>query len=81
MSYRNIVRYQCRRGLLELDIIFSNFFDNFYEDLSHENKELFLEFLTLDDNDLWGMLNQPLENINKYNELIKLINNSKKNKK
>lgn len=78
MSQQNLVQYRCRRGLLELDLIFSNFYDCCYKDLSEKNKDLFLEFLGLEDNDLWFMLQESQKHNHKYIDLVQLIHKSKK---
>jgi len=78
VSQQNLVQYRCRRGLLELDLIFSNFYDCCYEDLSEKNKDLFLEFLGLEDNDLWSMLQESHKHNHKYTDLVQLIHKSKK---
>jgi antitoxin CptB len=78
VSQQNLVQYRCRRGLLELDLIFSNFYDCCYKDLSEKNKDLFLEFLGLEDNDLWSMLQESQKHNHKYTDLVQLIHKSKK---
>jgi antitoxin CptB len=50
------VRWHCRRGLLELDIVLSKFLDKHYATLSAEQKSVFKELLELPDNDLWDLL-------------------------
>ena len=46
MSY---IRWQCRRGMLELDIILERFLNQRYEQLSSENKLLFSRLLNESD--------------------------------
>ena len=46
------LRWQCRRGMLELDLIFSDFLNHRYETLDDESKQLFAELLTYSDQDL-----------------------------
>ena len=55
MTLNNLIKYRCRRGLLELDLILNNFYENKFFHLSNEKKKLFLEFLELDDNYIWGI--------------------------
>ena len=57
MTLNNLIKYRCRRGLLELDLILNNFYENKFFHLSNEKKKLFLELLELDDNYIWGILN------------------------
>jgi antitoxin CptB len=50
------VRWRCRRGLLELDIIFVRFIEAQYLKLSVEERQTFEELLDLPDNPLWDMV-------------------------
>lgn len=50
------LRWQCRRGMLELDLIFREFLDCRYEQLEEENKWQFVELLTHSDQDLQSWL-------------------------
>jgi antitoxin CptB len=50
------VRWRCRRGLLELDIIFVRFIEAHYLQLSVEERQTFEELLDLPDNPLWDMV-------------------------
>ena len=72
MTLNNLIKYRCRRGLLELDLILNNFYENKFFHLSNEKKKLFLEFLELDDNYIWGILNSS-KHSKKYDSLVKLI--------
>src|SRR5579863_8836878 len=48
----NRVRWQCRRGMLELDLLLQSFFDKHYVSLSEVNKALFEQLLEHHDQDL-----------------------------
>jgi antitoxin CptB len=50
------VRWQCRRGMLELDMLLLPFFDNYYEKLSVEQKKTFIDLLAFPDQELYAML-------------------------
>ncbi len=50
------VRWRCRRGLLELDIIFGRFVDAHYVYLTEAERQTFDEFLDMPDNPLWDMI-------------------------
>ncbi|EKD77132.1 MAG: hypothetical protein ACD_42C00471G0002 [uncultured bacterium] len=54
-NYRNI-HWQCRRGMLELDVIFQHFSEHRYPHLSAEHKKLFAELLKQDDPTLYDWL-------------------------
>ena len=50
------VRWRCRRGLLELDIVLGRFVDTNYTRLSEKERQIFEEFLDMPDNPLWDMI-------------------------
>jgi len=50
------VRWRCRRGMLELDIILQRFVDKHYTQLNEAELQQFDTFLNLPDNDLWDMI-------------------------
>lgn len=50
------IRWQCRRGMLELDFIFERFLNTRYDQLSDEKKELFSRLLEQDDPILFDWL-------------------------
>lgn len=52
MSETDRIRWQCRRGLLELDLILAKFLDVHLENLTIENREAFKRLLEYPDNDL-----------------------------
>jgi len=54
MSEESITRlaWQCRRGMLELDLLLTDFLENGYNQLSSEAKESFIEMLKIADTEL-----------------------------
>lgn len=50
------VRWRCRRGMLELDIILQRFVDKHYMQLNECELQQFEALLDLPDNDLWDMI-------------------------
>lgn len=50
------VKWHCRRGMLELDVMLQNFVDSAYEGLRPEQQELFEELLKCEDQDLYNWL-------------------------
>ena len=50
------LKWACRRGMLELDVLFMPFVEEAFNDLSYKDKELFERLLTCDDPDLWGWI-------------------------
>ena len=68
------LRWMCRRGMLELDLLLKNFMNSHYERLDESDKKLFLDLLAEEDTILWDWLvvsaQQPPE---KYAHLVQLI--------
>lgn len=50
------VRWRCRRGLLELDIIFARFIEVHYASLTEQERQIFEELLDMPDNPLWDLV-------------------------
>lgn len=51
------LRWRCRRGLLELDLVFQRFLDQRYATLEPDDKTRFHRLLELQDNTLLAYLN------------------------
>ena len=56
MSDADRIRWQCRRGLLELDLVLSVFLDRHFPHLEAGEVELFRELLDLSDNALLDLV-------------------------
>ena len=56
MSTSPNIRWQCRRGMLELDFLFQRTLDQHYADFSDEQKKLFSQLLQQDDPTLYDWL-------------------------
>jgi len=52
------LRWRCRRGLLELDIVLQRFLDQEYGNLDDSQRQAFNELLELSDNTLLAYLNK-----------------------
>ena len=50
------VRWRCRRGLLELDIVLGRFVEAHYGQLTESERQTFEEFLDMPDNPLWDLV-------------------------
>ncbi len=50
------LRWRCRRGLLELDIVLGRFVDAHYAQLTPSERQIFEVFLDMADNPLWDLL-------------------------
>ena len=74
MSEADRVRWHCRRGLLELDLILGRFMDRYYDTLDDEVRSSFRELLKRPDNDLldWALgRSEPGEE--RYRRVIQLL--------
>jgi len=52
----NRLRWKCRRGMLELDIMLQSFLKNGYSALSKEDAQYFEQLLDYEDNPLFELL-------------------------
>lgn len=55
------IRWRCRRGMLELDIILQGFVDKHYVQLNKTELKYFDALLSLPDHDLWDMITSKKE--------------------
>ncbi len=75
-AYLARMRWRCRRGLLELDIVLEHFMQH-YSKLDSRQRMVFDEMLELPDNSLWDMISGKTEVVLKeQQELLKLINSA-----
>lgn len=65
------LRWACRRGMLELDILLSRFLEEKYPTLSVEEKKIFEKLLTCQDPDLFNWLTG---NVQPKKEFIFIVN-------
>ena len=56
MSEIDRVRWHCRRGLLELDLVLNDFLEKHYQGLTPDQKASLTRLLDLPDNDLWDLV-------------------------
>ncbi|MFT6989920.1 MAG: antitoxin CptB [Paraglaciecola sp.] len=68
------LKWACRRGMLELDVLFMPFAENGFEELSEQQQEVFERLLTCDDPDLyaWFMGHQSCDD-REFSQMIKHI--------
>ncbi|MGJ8691944.1 MAG: succinate dehydrogenase assembly factor 2 [Thalassotalea sp.] len=68
------LRWACRRGMLELDVLLLPFVDEAYDQLTPEQKIIFERLLEGDDPDLfaWFMGHQECKDVD-LNAMVKLI--------
>jgi succinate dehydrogenase flavin-adding protein (antitoxin of CptAB toxin-antitoxin module) len=68
------IRWRCRRGLLELDLILKRFLENHFDRLDALQRDLFNQLLDESDNDLldWTLgRKEPFES--RYRPLVELL--------
>jgi antitoxin CptB len=56
MKEQERVRWRCRRGMLELDIVLQRFVDRSYAQLDDAEKHAFDVLLDMPDTELWDMI-------------------------
>ncbi|NQY35090.1 MAG: succinate dehydrogenase assembly factor 2 [Alteromonadaceae bacterium] len=68
------LKWACRRGMLELDVLFTPFVDEAYDDLSEENKATFERLLEGEDPELfaWFMGHETCED-EELNAMVQFI--------
>jgi antitoxin CptB len=52
----NQLRWACRRGLLELDLLLNTYVDKVYDQLTDEEKWQFISLLDMQDQEMYEML-------------------------
>lgn len=70
------LKWACRRGMLELDVLFMPFVDEAWEQLSEDNKQIFERLLTCQDPELfaWFMGHEECED-SELRSMVELILN------
>ncbi|MDR2259659.1 MAG: succinate dehydrogenase assembly factor 2 [Azoarcus sp.] len=58
---RGKVRWQCRRSLLELDLVLARFLETEFDRLDDDQLADFADLLRCDDHDLWAMVSGARE--------------------
>ena len=58
-QYQRRLRWGCRRGLLELDIVLNRFWENEFAQLDSQAQRAFEGLLAYADNDLWYLIATP----------------------
>ena len=61
---RDRILWNCRRGLLELDLVLRRFLERHFDGLDAGQTEAFTELLAYDDNDLLDMVMGRAEPVN-----------------
>ncbi|MFA5982834.1 MAG: succinate dehydrogenase assembly factor 2 [Methylococcaceae bacterium] len=70
------LNWQCRRGMLELDLMLKRYLDNHYQQAEASEKALFSEFLKLEDSEILVLLMETqLDGFTRHSVLIDKIRN------
>lgn len=74
---RGRIRWQCRRALLELDLVFTRFLERHFDRLSEDQLADLDDLLLCEDHELWAMVNgsKPCT-WERWNEIIALLRQS-----
>lgn len=73
------LHWQCRRGMLELDLLLMPFVKNQFNALSQQEKALFTELLTYPDPDLYDwLIVKKFPSDPRFNELVNAIRNAQR---
>jgi antitoxin CptB len=67
------VKWRCRRGLLELDLVLKGFLERRYDQLGPEERRLFAELLEQPDNDLLDLALGRAEPAPRYRAVVELL--------
>jgi len=71
---RGRVRWQCRRALLELDLVFARFLERQLDRLTDDQLADLDDLLLVEDHDLWAMINgsKPVTD-DRWKEMVELL--------
>jgi antitoxin CptB len=71
---RGRVRWHCRRALLELDLVFTRFLEQHFDQLTDVQLADLEDLLLTEDHDLWAMVNgsRPCT-VDRWKELVGLL--------
>jgi antitoxin CptB len=67
------IRWRCRRGLLELDLVLQRFLERRFEGLEPNDRRLFDELLDAPDNDLLDMALGRAEPAPRYRAVVEML--------
>ena len=67
------IRWRCRRGLLELDLVLERFLAQRFDRLDADERSLFDELLDAPDNDLLDMALGRMEPAPRYRAVVEML--------
>jgi antitoxin CptB len=73
MAEHDRIRWRCRRGLLELDLVLQNFLERRFDRLDAEQRQRFDELLDEPDNDLLDLALGRRESTLRYRAVVEML--------
>ena len=74
---RDRIKWNCRRGLLELDLVLERFVERHLDALNAGETEVFKELLAYEDNDLLDMVMSRAEPVNtRLSPVLEMMRNA-----
>ncbi len=67
------IRWRCRRGLLELDLVLEGFLERRFDQLDADQRRLFVELLDQPDNDLLDLALGRSEPASRYRTVVEML--------
>jgi len=73
MAEHDRIRWRCRRGLLELDLVLQTFLEHRFDRLDAEQRQRFDELLDEPDNDLLDLALGRRESAPRYQAVVEML--------
>lgn len=73
MAEHDRIRWRCRRGLLELDLVLTGFLERRFDRLDAEQRQRFDELLDEPDNDLLDLALGRREPMPRYRAVVEML--------
>ena len=67
------IRWRCRRGLLELDLVLKDFLERCFDGLDQDQRQMFDELLDQPDNDLLDLALGRSEPAPRYRAVVEML--------
>ncbi|MCP0914474.1 MULTISPECIES: FAD assembly factor SdhE [Legionella] len=67
------ISWNCRRGMLELDLLLTRFLANGFDRLTEEQVDLFEQLLNYSDPELYACLMGQMQPAEEFSEIVSLI--------
>ncbi|MBU1426492.1 MAG: succinate dehydrogenase assembly factor 2 [Gammaproteobacteria bacterium] len=64
------VRWRCRRGLLELDIVLGRFVRQRYAEMDNAQRVVFDELLDMPDTELWDLITDKKKTVHAHQSVV-----------